>query len=86
MIDGRRMPIGNFRIEPPGLFQGRGEHPKMGMLKKRVTAEQVIINVGERDEVAASTACWYLLAKKVPKPPEGHRWKEIRHDNSVYPS
>lgn len=27
--------IGNFRVEPPGLFRGRGEHPKMGKLKAR---------------------------------------------------
>jgi hypothetical protein len=27
-IDGHDEKIGNFRIEPPGLFRGRGEHPK----------------------------------------------------------
>ena len=27
-IDGHTEKIGNFRIEPPGLFRGRGEHPK----------------------------------------------------------
>lgn len=21
--------VGNFRVEPPGLFRGRGEHPKV---------------------------------------------------------
>ena len=35
-IDGMRQAVGNFRIEPPGLFQGRGEHPKMGRLKLRL--------------------------------------------------
>lgn len=35
-IDGHKEKIGNFKIEPPGLFRGRGEHPKMGKLKKRV--------------------------------------------------
>ena len=25
--------VGNFRVEPPGLFRGRGEHPKMGKIK-----------------------------------------------------
>ena len=39
--------IANFTIEPPGLFQGRGEHPKMGMLKQRVMPEQIIINVSK---------------------------------------
>lgn len=32
-LDGRKEKVGNFRIEPPGLFRGRGEHPKKGMLK-----------------------------------------------------
>ncbi|EGD78186.1 DNA binding/DNA topoisomerase type I [Salpingoeca rosetta] len=69
IIDGRRAPVGNFKIEPPGLFQGRGEHPKMGKLKRRVLPEQVIINIGKE--------------AKVPEPPAGHRWKEVRHDNKV---
>ena len=43
-IDGHKEKIGNFRIEPPGLFRGRGDHPKQGRLKKRVEAEEVIIN------------------------------------------
>ncbi|XP_065205283.1 DNA topoisomerase I, mitochondrial-like isoform X2 [Planococcus citri] len=68
-IDGHKEKIGNFKIEPPGLFRGRGEHPKMGMLKKRVQPEDVIINCSKD--------------AKVPKPPEGRKWKEVRHDNSV---
>jgi DNA topoisomerase-1 len=27
--------VSNFRIEPPGLFRGRGAHPKMGLIKAR---------------------------------------------------
>ena len=27
MWDGRKQKVGNFRVEPPGLFRGRGEHP-----------------------------------------------------------
>ncbi|KAG4107610.1 hypothetical protein H8356DRAFT_1268700 [Neocallimastix lanati (nom. inval.)] len=34
LLDGRKEKVGNFRIEPPGLFRGRGEHPKTGTLKK----------------------------------------------------
>lgn len=44
ILDGHREKIGNFKTEPPGLFRGRGEHPKMGMLKKRVMPEDVVIN------------------------------------------
>ena len=32
VIDGHRERIGNFRIEPPSLFRGRGEHPKQGQI------------------------------------------------------
>ena len=33
IVDGRKEKVGNFRIEPPGLFRGRGDHPKTGRLK-----------------------------------------------------
>ncbi|CAL8094570.1 unnamed protein product [Calicophoron daubneyi] len=69
VLDGHRQRIGNFRIEPPGLFRGRGNHPKMGMLKRRTMPESVIINCSKDS--------------KIPVPPEGHRWKEVRHDNTV---
>lgn len=69
IIDSHKEKIGNFRIEPPGLFRGRGEHPKMGMLKKRVMPEDVVINCSKDS--------------KYPEPPKGHRWKEVRHDNTV---
>lgn len=68
-IDGHREKIGNFKIEPPGLFRGRGEHPKMGKLKKRVMPRDVMINCS-KDSV-------------YPKAPSGHKWKEIRHDPQV---
>lgn len=35
-LDGRVEKVGNFRIEPPGLFKGRGQHPKKGCLKVRL--------------------------------------------------
>ncbi|ELU02442.1 hypothetical protein CAPTEDRAFT_173543 [Capitella teleta] len=69
VIDHHRQKIGNFRIEPPGLFRGRGDHPKRGMLKKRIMPEDVIINCSKDSPI--------------PKPPPGHKWKEVRHDNTV---
>ena len=44
MMDGHKEKMGNFKIEPPGLFRGRGDHPKQGCLKRRVQAEDIIIN------------------------------------------
>lgn len=64
--DGRKQKVGNFRVEPPGLFRGRGEHPKTGRVKKRVEPEQITINIGKE--------------ATVPTPPEGHNWKDVKHD------
>lgn len=33
IVDGYEQKISNYRVEPPGLFLGRGNHPKSGMLK-----------------------------------------------------
>lgn len=68
-MNGKREQVGNFRVEPPGLFRGRGEHPKMGRIKRRIQPEDIIINIGKD--------------AKVPEPPAGHRWKEVRHDQTV---
>ncbi|KAJ2550316.1 DNA topoisomerase 1 [Coemansia sp. RSA 1933] len=69
LLDGRREKVGNFRIEPPSLFRGRGAHPKTGKLKKRVMPEQVTINIG--------------ADARVPDPPPGHRWGKVCNDNTV---
>uniref|UniRef100_A0A7N6B0V0 DNA topoisomerase I n=1 Tax=Anabas testudineus TaxID=64144 RepID=A0A7N6B0V0_ANATE len=69
LLDHHKERIGNFKIEPPGLFRGRGEHPKQGMLKKRIQPEDVIINCSKES--------------KIPVPPAGYHWKEVRHDNTV---
>lgn len=42
-IDGRKEKVGNFRIEPPGLFRGRGDHPKTGKLKVNATVLKCIL-------------------------------------------
>nr|XP_021328923.1 DNA topoisomerase I, mitochondrial isoform X2 [Danio rerio]XP_021328924.1 DNA topoisomerase I, mitochondrial isoform X2 [Danio rerio] len=69
VLDHHRERIGNFKIEPPGLFRGRGDHPKQGMLKKRIRPEDVIINCSKES--------------RIPEAPAGHKWKEVRHDKTV---
>ncbi|XP_071616341.1 DNA topoisomerase 1 isoform X2 [Heliangelus exortis] len=69
VMDNHKERIANFKIEPPGLFRGRGNHPKMGMLKRRIMPEDIIINCSKDS--------------KIPAPPPGHKWKEVRHDNKV---
>lgn len=69
MLNGRKENVGNFKVEPPGLFRGRGAHPKTGKLKKRVYPEDITLNLGKE--------------APIPPAPEGHKWGEIRHDKSV---
>jgi len=68
IIDGTQQQVGNFKIEPPGIFIGRGSHPKLGSIKKRIYPEDVIIN----------------LSKDAPIPTiPGHKWGEVIHDSAV---
>ena len=62
--------VGNFRIEPPGLFRGRGEHPKMGKIKARIWPEDVTLNIGEHAQVPVC-------------PVPGRNWGEIVHNHQV---
>ena len=68
-LDGVRERIGNYSIEPPGLFLGRGDHPQAGRFKRRILPEDVTLNLGED--------------APVPNAPEGHQWKEIVHNHYV---
>ncbi len=71
LVDELRERVGNFRTEPPNLFRGRGEHPKMGQLKKRIMPEDVTLNMG--------------YDAPIPRidHPSGHAWREVVHDNTV---
>lgn len=69
IIDGAQQKIGNYKIEPPGIFLGRGTHPKLGMIKKRVYPEDVTLNLSKD--------------APVPVPNVKGKWGEIIHDTSV---
>lgn len=64
VLDGRKEKVGNFRVEPPGLFRGRGEHPKKGTHKFRLRPEDITINIGKD--------------APVPKPNVPGKWKAVR--------
>lgn len=68
-LDGRKEKVGNFRVEPPGLFRGRGEHPRKGALKLRVYPEDITVNIG--------------ADAPTPVPNIPGKWKEVIHDNTV---
>lgn len=63
LVDGIEQKAGNVTVEPPGLFLGRGAHPKAGRVKKRIQPEQITIN--------------HSADHPPPKPPKGHSWGEV---------
>ena len=69
IIDGNQQKLGNYRIEPPGIFLGRGSHPKIGHIKKRIYPEDVTLNLDKE--------------APIPKPLNDHKWADIIHDQTV---
>ena len=70
IIDGKTEKVGNYKIEPIGIFMGRGTNPKLGRIKPKILPEDVTINL----DVNAT----------IPEPSlKGHKWKKVVHDNTA---
>ena len=71
-VNGVKEPLGNFNVEPPGIFMGRGDSPYIGLWKYRVQPEDVIINF-----IPATQN------DKAPAAPKGHTWKEVINNPDI---
>jgi len=70
IIDGKNQPVGNYRLEPPSIFLGRGCHPMIGRIKKRINVKDITLNIG----------------KEAKTPDTGVKdkvWGNIIHDETV---
>ncbi|MEM0287505.1 MAG: DNA topoisomerase I [Nitrososphaerota archaeon] len=47
IIDGRKVEVANWIVEPPSIFMGRGMHPLRGRWKYRVEARDITLNLDE---------------------------------------
>jgi DNA topoisomerase-1 len=72
IVNGKPQPVGNFKMEPPGIFIGRGCHPKLGMIKKRIEPKDVILNLSKDAPIP-----------KLPDFYAGSKWHKIIHDNKL---
>src|SRR5207244_13349632 len=50
-VDGKKVEIANWLVEPPGLLMGRGAHPLRGHWKPRVAQRDVILNLDQNSPV-----------------------------------
>ena len=44
-VDGTKTELGNYMVEPPSIFMGRGEHPMRGRWKPSVNEEDITLNL-----------------------------------------
>jgi len=44
-VDGTRMEIASYMVEPPGIFMGRGKHPDRGKWKPAIETKDVTLNL-----------------------------------------
>ncbi len=72
IVDGKVQPVGNYRMEPPGLFLGRGDNPNIGKIKSRIYPEDITINIGKDVPVP-----------EIPEHLKGHKWGEIIHNRKA---
>jgi DNA topoisomerase-1 len=72
MVDGKEQAVGNFRLEPPGIFLGRGCHPKAGKIKSRIFPEDITINIDNKSPVP-----------QLPKFYSNRKWGKVIHDNTL---
>lgn len=70
IIDGKEQPVGNYKLEPPGIFLGRGCHPKIGRIKKRIKPMDVTINIGKDAKIPDTGR-------------KNKQWGNVIHDNTV---
>ncbi len=71
-VDGKAQTTGNFRIEPPGIFLGRGCHPKAGKIKKRIYPEDITLNIDTKTPIPT-----------LPSFYSKHKWGKIIHDDTL---
>jgi DNA topoisomerase-1 len=60
IINGERVEVSNYSVEPPGIFMGRGKHPLRGRWKPGVHYSDIILNLSPESPT--------------PSVPNGSKW------------
>ena len=51
VVDGKKVNLGNYMSEPPGIFIGRGDHPLRGRWKEGAKHEDVVLNLSPESKI-----------------------------------
>jgi len=71
-LDEKQQDVSNYRIEPPGLFIGRGKNPHLGKIKKRIYPEDITLNLSKDAPIP-----------ELPDFLTGHKWGKIVHNRKM---
>lgn len=62
VVDGTKIPLGSYIVQPPGLYIGHGKQPLRGKIKKRIEPSDITLNVSKnyvpRCEIAGKPCVW----------------------------
>ena len=72
-IDGKKEFVGNFHVEIPNLYFGRGNNPQIGRIKRRLYPENFILNLSKDAPIP-----------ELPDFLKNHKWGGIVHIRNSY--
>jgi DNA topoisomerase-1 len=78
-VDGERIEVGNYTVEPNSIFMGRGQHPKRGSWKEGPREENIELNLSPDPDADETKAELGALGFRVVWDPNSiwiARWKD----------
>ena len=76
-VDGERIEVGNYTVEPNSIFMGRGQHPKRGSWKEGPREENIELNLSpDADETKAKLGALGFRVVWDPNSIWIARWKD----------
>lgn len=79
-IDGKKQPVGNFMVEPPSIFIGRGSHPALGSIKWRVYPSDITLNLSKGAPIPIPDPLSF--DKNIS--PKLLKWNSIAHETNSF--
>lgn len=79
LVDDKEQLVANAVVEPPGIFIGRGCHPKLGTYKRRVQPEDITLNLSKDADIPK---IYYMDDHGNLQEMKNRKWHKIVHDKT----